>query len=104
MKILKFGGSSAATPERIKSIIEIVKPYLQHKVALVFSAFGGVTDQLIQLSQLALEGNLEYKQKLEHLEKRHLDAVRELTKVSRHRRSWAKLMVQMSPVLCRSLK
>ncbi len=96
MKILKFGGSSAATPERIKSIIEIVKPYLQEDVALVFSAFGGVTDQLIQLSQLALEGKLEYKQKLEQLEKRHLDAVRELTKISTQSGILAQVKVQIN--------
>ncbi len=96
MKILKFGGSSAATPERIKAIIEIVKSYSQEDVAVVFSAFGGVTDQLIQLSQLALEGNLEYKQKLEQLEKRHLDSVRELTKVSTQSGILAQVKVQIN--------
>jgi aspartokinase/homoserine dehydrogenase 1 len=96
MKILKFGGSSAATPERIKSIIEIVKPYLKEEVALVFSAFGGVTDQLINLSKLALEGNLDYKQKLEQLEKRHLDAVRELTQVSTQSGILAQVKVQIN--------
>jgi aspartokinase/homoserine dehydrogenase 1 len=59
MKIIKFGGSSVATPERIKSIIEIIKPRLQEEAALVFSAFGGVTDQLIQLSPLAVAGIVE---------------------------------------------
>jgi bifunctional aspartokinase / homoserine dehydrogenase 1 len=96
MKVLKFGGSSAATPERIKSIINIVKPYLQQEVTLVFSAFGGVTDQLIQLSKLALEGNLEYKQKLEQLEKRHLDAVRELTTVSTQSAILAQVKIQIN--------
>lgn len=96
MKILKFGGSSAATPERIKSIIEIAKPYLKEEVAFVFSAFGGVTDQLIQLSQLALEGKLEYKQKLEQLEKRHLDAVRDLTKISTQSGILAQVKVQIN--------
>lgn len=82
MKILKFGGSSVATPERIKSVIEIVKPYLKKEdIALVFSAFGGVTDALIQISKLALEGNAEYHQRFEQLERRHLDAVRELITV-----------------------
>ena len=52
MKVLKFGGSSVATPERIQSVIEIVKPYLTGEVAIVFSAFGGVTDTLIQVSTL----------------------------------------------------
>ncbi len=96
MKILKFGGSSAANPERIKSIIEIVKPYLQNDVAVVFSAFGGVTDLLIQLSGLALEGNIEYKQKLEQLEKRHLDAVRELTTVATQSSILAQVKIQIN--------
>lgn len=78
MKVLKFGGSSVAKPERIRSVIEIVKPYLQDKPALVFSAFGGVTDSLIALSSAALAGKIEYKDELKQLEARHLDAVREL--------------------------
>jgi bifunctional aspartokinase / homoserine dehydrogenase 1 len=81
MKVLKFGGSSVATPERIQSVIEIVKPNLGGDVAIVFSAFGGVTDTLIQISTLALEGNLEYKNKLSELEKRHLTAVRTLINI-----------------------
>src|SRR5258706_8932143 len=96
MKILKFGGSSAATPERIKSIIEIAKSYLHEKAAFVFSAFGGVTDQLIQLSDLALIGNLEYKQKLALLEKRHLDAVRELIPVSGQSAILAQVKIQIN--------
>ncbi len=31
------------------------------EVAVVFSAFGGVTDTLISISKLALEGNQQYK-------------------------------------------
>jgi aspartokinase/homoserine dehydrogenase 1 len=83
MKILKFGGSSVATPERIKNVIEIVKPYLASNVAVVFSAFGGVTDLLIQVSTLALAGDQTYKEKLAILEKRHLDAVRALVDVQK---------------------
>lgn len=83
MKVLKFGGSSVATPERIQSVIEIVKPYLNGEVAVIFSAFGGVTDTLIQISALALEGKLEYKNKLSELEKRHLSAVRELVNIQK---------------------
>ncbi|MBX2894066.1 MAG: bifunctional aspartate kinase/homoserine dehydrogenase I [Cyclobacteriaceae bacterium] len=83
MKILKFGGSSVAKPERIRSVIEIIKPYLKHKPALVFSAFGGVTDSLIALSTAALAGKSEYKDELKALEARHLDAVRELIGVQK---------------------
>ncbi|NJM26834.1 MAG: bifunctional aspartate kinase/homoserine dehydrogenase I, partial [Bacteroidia bacterium] len=77
MKILKFGGSSVATPERIKSVIDIVKSE-KSDIAVVFSAFGGITDELIRLSELALSGDLNYKTLLAQVERRHLDAVRAL--------------------------
>jgi bifunctional aspartokinase / homoserine dehydrogenase 1 len=83
MKVLKFGGSSVATPARIQGVIEIVKPYLKGEAAIVFSAFGGVTDSLIQISALALQGNQEYKTRLAEIEKRHLDAVRSLIGVQK---------------------
>lgn len=84
MNVLKFGGSSVANPSRIKSVIDILIPYLQReRCAVVFSAFGGVTDTLITLSSLALEGKAEYKEQLLTIEHRHLDAVRELVTIQR---------------------
>jgi aspartokinase/homoserine dehydrogenase 1 len=96
MKILKFGGSSVATPARVRSVIEIIKPYLSGKVAIVFSAFGGVTDDLIQISQLALEGNQQYKTKVEQLEKRHLEAVRELLTIQKQGSILAQVKIKMN--------
>ena len=83
MKVLKFGGSSVATPPRIRAVIEIVKPYLAADVAIVFSAFGGVTDELIEISKLALAGDDQYKSKADQLEKRHLEAVRQLINIQK---------------------
>lgn len=96
MKVLKFGGSSVATPARIQSVIEITRPYLNGDVAVVFSAFGGVTDVLIQISQLALQGNLEYKQKLTEVEKRHLEAVRSLISVQKQSSILAQVKFMMN--------
>jgi bifunctional aspartokinase / homoserine dehydrogenase 1 len=96
MKILKFGGSSVATPARIESVIEILKPYLSSEVAVVFSAFGGVTDNLIQVSKLALEGSPEYKQKIEALETRHLNAVRELIGVQKQSSILAQVKIKIN--------
>src|SRR5687768_471427 len=96
MKVLKFGGSSVATPARIQSVIQIVKPYLKGDVAVVFSAFGGVTDILIQISSLALQGNLEYKQKLSEIEKRHLEAVRALIGVQKQSSILAQVKFMMN--------
>lgn len=79
MKILKFGGSSIATSERIQSVIEILKKEKENSsLTVVFSAFGGITDQLIETSKMALSNDQAYKEKLGEIEKRHLDAVRDL--------------------------
>jgi aspartokinase/homoserine dehydrogenase 1 len=96
MKVMKFGGSSVATPERIKSVIEIITPYLSGEVAIVFSAFGGVTDTLIQISSLALKGDLQYKNELSELEKRHLQAVRELIDIQRQSSTLAQVKFMMN--------
>src|SRR3954463_15070124 len=84
MKVLKFGGSSVATPERIKSVIDIVHSRrVEEKLVLVFSAFGGVTDALIQLTDQALNADANYRITIKSLEDRHLDAVRSLIGVQR---------------------
>src|SRR5688500_20273672 len=96
MKVLKFGGSSVATPARIRSVIEIIKQYLDGEVAVVFSAFGGVTDELIEISKLALEGDQQYKQKADQLEKRHLEAVRDLVTVQKQSGILAQVKIKMN--------
>lgn len=96
MKVLKFGGSSVATASRIRSVIDIIRPYLKEEVAVVFSAFGGVTDELIEISRLALEGDQQYRQKADALEKRHLDAVRELVSVHKQSGILAQVKIKMN--------
>jgi len=82
MKILKFGGSSVAKPERIKNVINILKTYNAQKerFAVVFSAFGGVTDQLIEMSRLAEEGDPSYENVFNEFSNRHREAVKVLLK------------------------
>jgi len=80
MKVLKFGGSSVAKPERIKSIADILKDYYKRgeKFAIVFSAFGGVTDYLIKMSSAAAKGDESYLEHFNSFSKRHIDTVNEL--------------------------
>ena len=82
MKILKFGGSSVATPERIKSVIAIVRKQLEQKeaVSVVVSAFGGVTDELIKAGKAAANPTerLKHKEILATVRDRHLQAVEQL--------------------------
>ncbi len=96
MKVLKFGGSSVATPARIKSVIEIIKSYPQDDIAVIFSAFGGVTDELIAISTLALSGDMTYKQRVDDLATRHLKAVRELIGVQKQSGILAQVKIRMN--------
>lgn len=79
MKVLKFGGSSVGSPESIKSIIAIVKDRIAkgEELVLVFSAFSKVTDQLIEMAELASKAK-EYEPLLEAYIERHAKAATEL--------------------------
>jgi len=63
MIVLKFGGSSVAKPDRIKHIGDLLKNRLNEgaQLAVVFSAFGGVTDSLIEMAKLAEKGDVPYR-------------------------------------------
>lgn len=76
MIILKFGGSSVGNAERINGVIKILDQYYiseNKKIAVVFSAFQGVTDKLIEVGILAYNRNPLYKEELMKLKKRHFE-------------------------------
>lgn len=83
MKILKFGGTSVATPQNLEKVISIINhpKKIKAEIAVVVSAFGGVTDDLIDISHLAAEGNESYQESLRKLEMRHLTAVKTLIEI-----------------------
>jgi len=79
MKIIKFGGSSIESFKNIQQVFRILEDKLQgDEMAVVFSAFGGVTEQLFSLAKMANEGNLGYHEVLKALEEKHLALVEEL--------------------------
>jgi aspartokinase/homoserine dehydrogenase 1 len=80
MKVLKFGGSSVGTPERIKGIIEILKTYYAkgERFTVVFSAFSGVTDSLLDMSKRAEKGDESYREIFKQFSQRHRDAIKAL--------------------------
>lgn len=97
MKVLKFGGSSLASPERIKLVANIVQNHLkQDKTLVVFSAFGGVTNDLLQMADLASREDLAYKEILLQNEKRHIQAVRELIPVKEQSSILSKVKVELN--------
>lgn len=80
MKVLKFGGSSVAKPERIRGIVDILKDYYASgdHFTVVFSAFGGVTDSLIEMSALAAAGDDRYGEAFQAFSSRHQATIAEL--------------------------
>jgi len=83
MKVLKFGGSSVASSENIYKVIHIIKKSSEKsKIAVIVSAFGGITNLLLEAGELACTNNKLYKEKLQDIEKRHLQIVRELIPIS----------------------
>lgn len=79
MQVLKFGGSSVANAVNINSVIAILKDKsTKDKTIVVVSALGGITDILLQCSELAAQGNEAYKEKLQEAELRHLNTVKDL--------------------------
>ncbi|PWL37604.1 bifunctional aspartate kinase/homoserine dehydrogenase I [Flagellimonas aquimarina] len=81
MKVLKFGGTSVANPENINRVKAIVQNNHTDTIAIVVSAFGGITDLLLNTSHLASNQDLAYKKGLKEIEDRHIDSIRALIPV-----------------------
>lgn len=89
MKTLKFGGSSVATPERIATVGQIVIEAARHEdVIVVVSAFGGITNLLLESARLAERGE-SYRQGFDSIARRHRSAVDALLTGTRRRRTRA---------------
>ena len=79
MKVLKFGGTSVGSVSSILSLQKIVEKEAKHQpIIVVVSALGGITDQLIATSQLALKGDESWKTEFDSIVERHhkmIDAI-----------------------------
>lgn len=72
MIVLKFGGSSLATPERIHNACQLMVEAASQRqaVAIICSAFGDTTNQLIRMAALAANGD-PFQPALTHLATHH---------------------------------
>ena len=57
MIVMKFGGTSVGGADEIRNVAEIIKSNLGRKPIVVVSAVKKITDKLIELANLAKEGN-----------------------------------------------
>ena len=63
MKILKFGGTSVGSPERIRSVGELVTSDAERKI-VVLSAMAKTTNSLIEISDSLYSGDREEANRL----------------------------------------
>ncbi len=77
MKILKFGGTSVGSAERIKSLLNIIKP--EERQIVVLSAVSGTTNALLDISLAYAAGDKTKAAKLiTELQDRYTELIREL--------------------------
>jgi bifunctional aspartokinase / homoserine dehydrogenase 1 len=81
--VFKFGGTSVAGADRIRRVVDLIaaEPADARRVVIV-SAFGGVTDRLIQAIEEALARTDMHREVLAEIRKRHDEAVEELVGVA----------------------
>ena len=80
MKILKLGGSSVGSPERIRNVVDIVleSKERQFPIAVVVSAFQGVTNQLIEIGSLACQRDPHWLRLYRDIREKHTAFARTL--------------------------
>jgi bifunctional aspartokinase / homoserine dehydrogenase 1 len=101
MKVLKFGGTSVGSPERIKGVVKIIESQ-DSPCVIVVSAFQGVTDDLKHLTDLAGSRNDDYKVHLEKIIKKHHDFADQLigkSKISQVEEKINKIFNELSETL-----
>jgi aspartokinase/homoserine dehydrogenase 1 len=79
MKVLKFGGSSVATSENIKKVLAIVgRASKNQKIAVVVSAFGKTTNNLLAGADESLNDINSAKETLKNLKELHFNVIDDL--------------------------
>ena len=77
MIVIKFGGSSISSSKNIEKSLRIINNY-KGNVIVFFSAFGGITNLLLECGKLASLQNKEYLNKLEEIKEKHLHICKSL--------------------------
>ena len=63
MVVMKFGGKSLSTPEKIKTLCEYIAQRAQkEKIIIVVSAFGDTTDKLLNLAKTYGNSNMDKRE------------------------------------------
>jgi aspartokinase/homoserine dehydrogenase 1 len=95
MLVVKFGGTSVASAKNISLVKNIIVAKKQPLVAVV-SAFGGITNLLIECSELAAKGDESYLKLLNQIETRHIKTAQELISVKGQGKTLSKVKLLLN--------
>ena len=89
MLVQKYGGTSVANAQRIARVAEIVSSYRRKNpdLAVIVSAFSGVTDALISAAGMAASHNENYPEVLSEIYFRHQEAARKLIRARQRKKT-----------------
>jgi aspartate kinase len=76
--VMKFGGTSLGSADRIRGAVDRVRERLGHKPVVVVSAFSRVTDLLLRAADLALQRDGAWAGAVQELRDRHQRVVSEV--------------------------
>ncbi|MDB2606271.1 bifunctional aspartate kinase/homoserine dehydrogenase I [Zobellia sp.] len=96
MKVLKFGGTSVANASNIALVKNIIANTDTDKTIVVVSAFGGITDLLLNAANLAAQQSEGYKSILKEIEDRHLETVKTLINVNAQSKVLSKVKSELN--------
>ena len=104
MIVMKFGGTSLGSPDRVEAVCEIVaRVHRERGVrAVVCSAFSQITNTLVEMGDRASRRDDSYRELLADLETRHRNAVAALLQASERdalQKHIDRLMVDLNDVL-----
>ncbi len=86
MKVLKFGGTSVGSPERIRNVASLIMP--GNRNVVVLSAMSGTTNSLVEIAEYLYKGNIPGAQEtLNGLRSKYEGVVAELLATEEGRRS-----------------
>jgi aspartate kinase len=97
MKVMKFGGTSVGSPERIKSVVNLVND--GNPKIVVLSAMSGTTNTLVKISDLYYRENKEAIAEIDRLEDKYKTVVDELYETKEYKNKGKELIKERFDLL-----
>ncbi len=93
MKVMKFGGTSVGSPQRMKEVARIFEPAQGDQSFVVLSAMSGTTNSLVEISDYMSKNNPEGASTIiNQLERKYMAHIEELYQTQEYRQKTKKFL------------